>query len=642
MRALAILFLFLIMNSCFSQDPYFDPWDTVSARNVHGKVLNLNYRMLSGHARYDQRYRVLGNYNDDLHNIEINYLLQNFISGKNYNDSSIMSSYRFINISDGPILLDMIGDREILYAAWRNKLTQSSSESEIKKRMIEGTEALIATGYTDLGEDFLPFITGLMEEQHIVNYDNTRTKAFGAGSRGIVTSIQILNALYSQDSEQNFGVCRDVHEMGRELLKTMAETWYGHFYPELKTDFDDYIFLQSWTTNKSHHVTTSLIDPLDTKRVYEIDWGRVIEKRDNAGYNNGRLYGNNYRIWKFDPGKQITVPVDFRRTHFGKILDENILTRQEYLQFNGIYDEETYSDLRYSRDVGKFGWTSFSVGTYNPGQHYFLAGWVYETKKKRITSFLDHSSLLAVQGVIHEDTRKKQIMFSHVDWQFAGSIMGIPRIISKFSSKEFRIAPNLTARAYLNQQFDIFLIGNTFYMSDSIDNNDLSGSGDGNISFSNGITLLYNPGKRFYSSSALQARSCLLPNDIRLFTPNLVTLVPALRFITPAIDAMTMGTFIVNNKSRIAYDLMLEFTSLDAIIFSGSGSGRINISDAVHFDVSAGTIRQVKGIEYFWYPASRAWVDIRITRQKNSFSASVLKYAGSNVSVNFSFRKTLR
>ncbi len=216
------------------------------------------------------------------------------------------------------------------------------------------------------------------------------------------------------------------------------------------------------------------------------------------GYDNGRLYGNTYRIWQYDKRKQLSVPVDFRRTHFGKILDENILTREEYIRFNGIYDEEFFSDLRYRKDLGKYGGLSFSLGTYNPDQYYFLAGWQFETRKKKITKFLEHSSLIGVQGVIHEDTRKKQLLYPHVDWRFAASIMGIPRIISKFETPKFNISKDLTFEAYLNQQFDIFLIGNSFYMNDSLDKNDLSGSGDGNLSFSNGFNLIYRPGEKFF------------------------------------------------------------------------------------------------------------------------------------------------
>ena len=133
----------------------------------------------------------------------------------------------------------------------------------------------------------------------------------------------------------------------------MCEVYFEHFYPDKKIDFDEYLFLQSWTTDASQHVTLSLINPLDTKVVYELDWGRVIEKRNISGYNNGRLYGNTFRIWQYNKEKQMSVPIDFKRTQFGKILDEDILTPDEYRQFNGIYDEEYYSNIRYIKNLGK-------------------------------------------------------------------------------------------------------------------------------------------------------------------------------------------------------------------------------------------------------------------------------------------------
>lgn len=616
--------------------------DTIELERFPGNSIGINYRMLPAAARYEKRYKILKNYNNDYGNIEINFSIQNFITGNGYGDSSMISGFSLVNSLYNRTSPHLPSEKEMFYGAWRAKLTGSSTESGIRSSMIEGTEAMIALGYTDLTNDFLPFIAGLMEENHIVNYDNSRTKAFGSGSKGIVTSVQILNAMGSQDSEQNFGVCRDVHETGRELLKSMAETWYGHFHPDIKTDFDNYIFLQSWTTNKSHHVTISFIDPLDTKRVYELDWGRVIERKNIPGYDNGRLYGNTYRIWQYDKKKQMSVPVDFRRTHFGKILDENILSRKEYLQFNGIYDEEFYSDVRYTKDLGKYGGMSLSLGTYNPGQHYFLAGWYLETGKKKITGFLDHSSLLALQGAIHEDTRKKQYLYPQTGWQFTGSIMGIPRIISKFETKAFRIAPGLSLEAYLNQQFDAFIVGNSFYTNDSIDSNELSGSGDGNLSFSNGVNLVFKPGNRFYSSLTLQARSCLLPKEIRLFSPNVSALIPNLRYITPAVDAMANAMLRLNERSSVSFDGMLEFTNLDAVICSGSLSSGFTLARDIDLVASLGCTEQIKGIDYFWYPSSGRWIKLNLNYDNNSLSFSLLQYHQSRMSCNITFVKTMR
>lgn len=641
MRALFSFFLFFfIMNLCY---PQLSIPDSALLKKSMVNSFSINYRMLPEISRFEKRYRILKNVNDDYGNVEVGYSIQTNIESSAYRDSSLLKTFNFVSGSYPPSSFQRpVSEKEIFYGVWRNQLTKSNSEAEIRHSIIAGTNAMIGLGYRSFENDLLPFITGLMEEQHIFNYDNARTKAFGKGSQGIVTSIEILNALGSQDGDRNAGVCRDVHETGRELLKTMSETWYGHFHPEKQIDFDNFIFLQSWTTNKSHHVTISLIDPLDAKKVYELDWGRVIERINMAVYDNGRMYGNTYRIWKFDPVKRKSVPVDFRRTAFGKILDENILTPGEYSQFNGIYDQEFYSDAKYVKKTGSYGDLSFSAGVYNPGQKYFLAGWNFSTGKKKVTPFLSHSNTFALQGVIHEDTRKKQLLYPQVDWQFAGSIMGIPRVISKFETGRLKLAGNITFEAFINQQFDIFLVGNSFYMNDSSDKNEISGSGDGNLSFSNGFNINYiSADKSLNSTFTVQARSFLIANDIRLFTPNVFTLIPNLRFVTPSIDAIGNAVMRLNHRNSFSVNGMLGFTNLDAIMYSASVSSNTRLSDELRMTASFSSIGQLKGLEYFWYPVSRRCFDVKLSYLENSLSLSLLKYREGRLSCNISFMKTL-
>lgn len=632
--------MFIFMNCTFSQFRSVNEADTV---RFPEKTISINYRMLPGISRFEKRYRILTNVNDDYGNVVVSYSIQNQIDNSSFRDSSLSAAFRNLSGSYLPSSYpSTVSEKQLFFGIWRSRLTESNSESEIRQSVIDGTNTLIDLGYRSFGNDLLPFITGLMEEQHIVNYDNSRTKAFGKGSRGIVTSLEIINALGSQDGDRDAGVCRDVHETGRELLKTMSETWYGRLHPEKQVDFDDYIFLQSWMTNKSQHVTISLIDPLDTRKVYELDWGRVIERSNMPGYDNGRMYGNTYRIWKFDAAKRRSVPVDFRRTAFGKILDENILTSEEYTRFNGIYDQEFYSDARYINNTGKYGALSFSFGAYNPGQHYFLAGWNYTPGKRNLTRFLTHSGTFVLQGVIHEDTRKKQLLFPQIDWQIAASVMGIPRVISKFETSRLMLAQNFTVGAFMNQQFDIFLVGNSFYRNDSPDKNELSGSGDGNLSFSNGIDIKYlSNDKSLNSSFTLQARSFLMANDVRLFTPNVFTLIPNLCIVTPAVDAIGNAELRLNPRNSFSLNGMLSFTNLNAIVYSASASSVTRLSEDIQLTASFSSIGQVKGIEYFWYPVSRRWFDVKLSYLENSFAFSLLKYQQGRLSCNISFTRSL-
>ncbi|MBI5009629.1 MAG: hypothetical protein HZB98_08285, partial [Bacteroidia bacterium] len=598
--------------------------------------------------KYETRYYILKNVNENEPAVLFNYTLQNILKSAKYSDSDILTGFEFLknnlteDLYSNPKIT--IGDKEIYYGSWRNNIIHTSNEGEIKQSMIAGTQHLIDLGYTDLGRDFLPFITGLMEESHLINYDHARLYP-GKASKGIVPSVEILNAMATQNTSVKTGVCRDIHETGRELLKTMAETWYGHFYPEKKIDFDDYIFLQSWTTNKSQHITVSLINPLNISEIYELDWGRVIKRINMKGFNSGRLYGNNYRIWQYDSKNQITTPVDFKRTQFGKILDEDILSREEYRQFNGIYDEEFYSDIRYHRSMGKSGQLQFSLGTYHPYQKYFLSSWYMNSSKKKITSFLNHSNKYALQAAIHEDTRKKIFLYPQIDWNTAVSLMTIPRYISRFETPEYSIG-NFTFNIYLNQQVDAFIIANSFITSDTIDkttHNSISASGDGNISFSNGLNVNYNSDNRFISSSAgIQARNSLLANDIRLFSPDPAVFLSNLKIITPAIDLFGNVMLSFQNNSSISFDALFEFTNMDAVLFSGSVSGKIGISEIMNLGISFGTNDQLKGIEYFWYPVQRKWLDLNLFYSVNKLSVGFLRMPMSGTTVNISYIREIR
>jgi hypothetical protein len=653
-----ILFLWLAlifdMNCSYSQKSNLDfVSDTLAERHVFkDSLIAVNYRMVPDIARYGTRYKILNSVNSNIDQVKVNYKLQNFLKNENYGDSSLLTGFSLVkeNLTQGKTLNSELAyyypitEKDVVYGVWRNQLTKSSSDEEIRQSIINGTNVLIDLGYLDMGNDFFPFITHLMEEQHIFNYDFSRTYADEKGSRGIVSSVDILNALASQDSKNKFGVCRDVHETGRQLLKPMLEVYFNHFYPDMKIDFDEYLFLQSWTTDASHHVTLSFINPLDTKVVYELDWGRVIEKTNNSGYNNGRMYGNNLRIWQFDKDKQVSFPIDFKRTQFGKILDEDILTQEEYQQFNGIYDEEYYSNIRYLKGLGKYGNLNFSIGAYYPDQRYFLTSYYLHTKKKKLFSFLNYSSTVALQVVIHEDTERKNLLYPQTDWQFTYSFMGIPRYISKFETPKIKISENFTFNAYLNQQLDIFLIKNTFHTSEgSYELKVKSHSGDGNLSFSNGINFDFFSGdKSIFSSLALQSRSCLLPKDIRLFSPNPAVLIQNIRFITPAIDLISNSVIRLNKNNKLIINALAEFTNKKSILFSGSFSAKFEVSKNSNFVTSFGKNDQLKGMSYFWYPASRSWIDLQFNYLSNEFLFRLLKVSNDQLTINISYRKYLR
>jgi hypothetical protein len=197
----------------------------------------------------------------------------------------------------------------------------------------------------------------------------------------------------------------------------------------------------------------------------------------------------------------------------------------------------------------------------------------------------------------------------------------------------------------MNQQVDAFLIANSFITSDTLDktkHNSISASGDGNLSFSNGLNVNYTSANRFlYSSAGVQARSCLLANDIRLFSPDPAVFISNLKIITPAIDVFGNIRLAFQNNSSLSFDALFEFTNMDAVLFSGSVSGKIGISEKMNLGVSFGTNDQLQGIEYFWYPVQRKWVDLSIFYSVNSLSVGLLRMPVGGTTFNISFKREM-
>ena len=240
--------------------------------------------------------------------------------------------------------------------------------------------------------------------------------------------------------------------------------------------------------------------------------------------------------------------------------------------------------------------------------------------------------------------REKIFLYPQTDWKTAVSLMAIPRYISSFETPEYSIG-NFAIQAFLKQQIDIFLIANSFTSRDTVtkaSRHSISASGDGNLSFSNGLSIKYaNDNRTFFSSAGVQSRSCLLANDIRLFSPDPTVLIPNAKFITPAIDVMGNLIYAFNKKSNLSFDSLFEFTNMDAVLFSGSVSGKIGISELMNIGISCGINHQLKGVRYFWYPAQRKWVDIRFHYSDNNFSFGVMKMAMSGTTVNISYMREI-
>jgi hypothetical protein len=222
--------------------------------------------------------------------------------------------------------------------------------------------------------------------------------------------------------------------------------------------------------------------------------------------------------------------------------------------------------------------------------------------------------------------------------------MGIPRVISRFESGVFRKG-DFSFDAFLNQQFDIFLIISSFKygkVNEGESHHEFSWSGDGNLSFSNGFRIRHSTKDRSLSNSlTLQARSCLLPNDIRLMTPNPATLFGKARILTPALDAITGTRISLNTRNVLSVNTVFEFTNMNSIIFSGTVSSQSSVNDRISWIVEAGATEQLKGMNYFWYPAARRQAGISLLVDRKQFSIGFYKYPESSITCSLGFRQII-
>jgi hypothetical protein len=77
-------------------------------------------------------------------------------------------------------------------------------------------------------------------------------------------------------------------------------------------------------------------------------------------------------------------------------------------------------------------------------------------------------------------------------------------------------------------------------------------------------------------------------------------------------------------------------------LFSGSVSGKIGISDIMNLGVSFGTNDQLKGIEYYWYPVQRKWVDLNLFYSVNKLSVGLLRMPLSGTTFSISYLREIR
>jgi hypothetical protein len=550
-----------------------------------------------------ERYAIISDFTKNSPANKINQTAFNYLSEINIPDLDFTENYEALK-NNTSYAITNANDLQLFYAIWRKKLINIEHDSQLPEIMNYGLEHLISEGYTDLSGDVFPFVTMLMDEHHKYHYDHTRTKAFGEGARGTYTVTETFSIFKVPDKTQTVGVCRDIHDTGLRMIRELSTNYYSKLYPELKINTDDYIFLTSWVTQSSQHITISYIDPLNPKTVYELDWGRLIKKTDNYGYEHGRNYGNVFRVWQFNENKGISVPIDYKNTMIGNILDEQYYNTDEAEAFLGIKNVEPYSALELKKPIGKQMKWQLSLGNLALEQGYFLTGISHRSKKLNIGKKISFQGSAALQAMFLQETEKKNVMFPINTYVSSHALMGFPRYTASFKLFESKIFDRLESHFYFHNRIEVFFLTNRSVRDTDEKPYKINTSGDGGIYSTQGYSVRY-VAKQFSSELKLQNRSFLIPKDVRLMSPNPFEVLGNARIVSPARDLILNINFSTGKWLSITGKTIFEFTNMGNTLFHGQFEIDTKIKQVASLHLGAQSYYNISGVHYFWYPVNR-------------------------------------
>ena len=617
--------------------------------NFNDSLFNLNFRTLPNSALNYKRFTLVSDHNENIIQYKVNSSIQQyfdeFIAPGKY--SGLKSQYDAIltglgqtkssDLNEGLIeYVNTLQKKEILHSVWRANLVHVQNEHELTKNITETTQEMISQGYNNLSEDLLPFITMLMLEQKIHHYDTDRVISTKPGAKGIVNSIQILNAMATLDDEINAGVCRDVHDMGLRILRPMYRVYLDEKYPDNNYNVDDYIFLQAWVTPSSQHVTLVVLDPDNTRNFYELDWGRVYKKEDQEGVEIGKMVGTTIRLWQFDPEKNVTGAFNMVKSQWGIFLDNNLLKPDENWLINGIFNPQYASSANYVLNAGKKSKIDISLGMLNAGERSISFNYRSGAHQAKITKLFQYSGVVGFQAMVIDDLERKTFTMPWAEWYSVVNFLNSIRYISTLKTAALQLTPYLKANLYALSQLEVFW-SMTHFKSSNIDfNNKLQASGDGNIWLTWGAELNYSR-NQFEFDFKYGSRNFLIPTDVRLLSPNPFELI---RHATIANSGSGILARIKYKNSAWLFEpeFRYEQNKMDARFMLYSLKVSKLTKKKNQFFIQGSSFNQIQGLEYYWYAKTRFWFDTGFESYKKQFNISLFTEAIQNDFLTFGIR----
>jgi len=622
--------------------------------NFNDSLFNFNFRTLPNSALNYKRFTLVSDHNTNLQQYPLNSSIQQYFdefiftgtySGLNNQYNAILNGLQQTKSGDSNEKLieyfNTLQKKEIFHSVWRANLVHVQNEQVLTKNIAETTQEMISQGFDNLSEDLLPFITMLMLEHKKYHYDNERVISTKPGAKGIVNSIQILNAMATLDKEIDAGVCRDVHDMGMRILRPMYRVYLDEKYPDNNYNIDDYIFLQAWVTPSSQHVTLVVLDPGNTRNFHELDWGRVYKKEDQEGVEIGKMVGTTIRLWQFDPEKNVAGAFNMVKSQWGIFLDNNLLKPDENWLINGIYNPQYASSANYILNAGKKSEVSISLGMLNAGEKSLSFNYRSGTHQAKITKLFQFSGIIGFQAMVIDDVQRKTLTMPWAEWYSVVNFLNSVRYISSLKTTPLKISPNLKINLYALSQLEVVWSMTHFKSSDKDFNNKLHATGDGNIWLTWGAELNFS-NAQFELDFKYGSRNFLIPTDVRLLSPNPFELMRHATVANSGSDLLFRVRY-KNTGWLFEPEFRYEQNKMDAKFLLYSLKIAKTVKNKNQFFAQAGSFNQIQGLEYYWYAKTRFWFNTGFESYKNQFNISLYSEAIQNDFLTFgiSFSKFL-
>ncbi|MBP9195711.1 MAG: hypothetical protein KBF57_13585 [Saprospiraceae bacterium] len=545
------------------------------------------------------RYHLISDLSNDKYLIPYNWKIQEVIETTDRLHLPFEGNLDYLRklFYSKPNDLQKRDDKSLILGLWRTQLVNIQRDEDLPAAIHYGMDYLLPDQKLKW-TNYLYFVTLLMEEHYDYHYDHQRVKPSMPSAGDVLGVADIFKTFRAYDTTSVAGVCRDIHDTGLRLLREMGNAYFSYNYPDKSIDMDDYLYLVSWVTQSSHHVTLIAQNPLSPQQQLELDWGRLIQKENIRGYDHGRNYGNVYRIWQYDKNTDWIRPIDFKKTSLGNVLDQRFYQADEKFRLSGIDPGESYTYASFTRRKNNAA-IDLATGKMANDQNFTVLTFLKRWQNNR--HFLQTSTAFALQALQYNDVNKKNVFYPGYNFTTSQATLVMPRLMAGIQTRPIRFLAKSKLSFFGLASLE-GLVNAQHFISENQNYAEFTTSGDGGVYCTQGVRVTWpSDDKTQLTTLALQNRSFVIPKEIRLMTVDPSVLVRNLVWVNIARDLLFDVQGRLSSKYSYAVSFAAEQTQGNR--FFGDVKARISYDANPYqrWSLMVGSFRRISSMDLFWY-----------------------------------------